>query len=81
MFDFMCRFQKWFLSFFLLTFKVNVKGHGFRMHGADDYVMICCRYSVNRRSKPGYIGSRYLTAILMKHSNDLDLPTQKVKVI
>ena len=38
-------------------------------------------FSVKRSPKPGYIDSRYLTAILMHLSNDLDLPTRKVKVI
>ena len=38
-------------------------------------------FSVKRSPKPGYIDNRYLTAILMQLSNDLDLPTRKVKVI
>ena len=38
-------------------------------------------FSVKRSPKPGYIDSRYITAILMQLSNDLDLPTGKVKVI
>ena len=50
-------------AIFSLTFKVKVNGHGFRMHGTDDNVMICGRYSVSRRSKTGYIESRYHTAI------------------
>ena len=64
MFDFMCRSKNGSCHFFLFTFKVKVKGHGFRMHGTDEYVIICGRYPVNRRSKPGNIESRYLTAIL-----------------
>ena len=43
--------------------------------------MIFSSYSVNRRSIPGYIKSRYLMAIVMRYSNNLDLPTLKVKVI
>ena len=50
-------------------------------YGTNEYVMIFGSYSVNRRSIPGYIKSRYLRTILMKYSNNLDLPTLKVKVI
>ena len=58
-----------------------VKGHGFRIYGTNEYLMIFGSYSVNRRSITGYIKSRYLRAILIKYSNNLDLPTLKVKVI
>ena len=66
-------------AIFLLTFKV--KGHGFRMHGTNNYVMIFGRVSVNIRSKPVHSERIYFKAIFMKNSNDLDLPTRKVKVI
>ena len=81
MFVFTSRFQEWFLPFFLLTFKVKVKGQGFRIYGTTYYVTVFGSFSVKRSPKPGYIDSRYLTAILMQLSNDLDLPTRKVKVI
>ena len=60
---------------------VKVKGDGFRIYGTNEYVMIFGSYSVNRRSMPGYIKNRYLKAVLMKYSNNLDLPILKVKVI
>ena len=50
-------------GFFLLTFKVKVKGFSFRIHGTNHYVMIFGRYSVNIRSKPVHIERRYFTAI------------------
>ena len=40
-----------------------------------------CLYSVKRSPKQCYIESRYLTAILMQLSNDLQISTGKVKVI
>ena len=59
----------------------KVKGHGFRIYGVTYYVTFFGSLSVKRSPKPSYIDSRYFTAILMQLSNDLDLPTQKVKVI
>ena len=81
MFVFTSRFQKWFLPFFLLTFKVKVKGHGFRIYGTTYYVTVFGIFAVKRGPKPSYIESRYLITILLQLSNDLDLPTRKVKVI
>ena len=46
----------------------------------NEYVTIFGSFSVNRRSIPGY-KCRYLMAVLMKYSNNLDHPTLKVKLI
>ena len=52
-------------NFFLLSrSRSKAKGHSFRIYGINDYVTIFCLYSVKRSSKPGYIESRYLTAIV-----------------
>ena len=50
--------------FFLLTFKVKVKGqsHGFRIYGTTYYVTDFGSFSVKRSPKPGYTDRRYLTA-------------------
>ena len=58
-----------------------VKCHGFRIYETSDYVIIFGCYIVKKRSKNVYIENRYMAAILMKHSSDLDVPTRKVKVI
>ena len=55
-------FKKWFLPFFLFTFKVKVKGHDFRIYGITYYATVFGSYSVKRSPKPGYIESRYLSA-------------------
>ena len=61
--------------------RLKVKGHGFRIYRTTYYVTVFGSFTVERSPKPGYIDSRYLTAILMQLSNDLDLPTRKIKVI
>ena len=83
MFVFTSRFQKWFLPFFF-----DFQGQGQRSKvTALEYLgpiimsLFLLVFSVKRSPKPGYIESRYITAILMQLSNDLDLPTGKVKVI
>ena len=49
--------QVWFYDY------VKVKGFGFRINGTNEHVMIFGNYSLNRRSIPGYIKSRYLWAV------------------
>ena len=71
-----CRF-----FFSLSRSRSKVKVHGFRIYGVTYYVTGFGSFSVKRSPKPDCIESRYLTANLMQFSNDLDLPTRKVKVI
>ena len=84
MFGFMSRFQKLFLPIFLLTFKVKVKGHGFRIYGTSYHIIICGSFFAVKAPNlvtVVYIERRKLRAILMQVSNDLEIPTRKVKVI
>ena len=81
MFGFMSTFQKSFLPFFLLTFKVKVKGHGFRIYGTSYHVIVFGSFfAVKRSPKPG---NRFISNEdnLGQVSNDLEIPTPKVKVI
>ena len=53
MFGFMSRFQKLFLPIFLLTFKVKVKGHGFRIYGTSYHVIVSGSFFAVKSPKPG----------------------------
>ena len=79
----MSRFQNWFLPFFLLTFKVKVKGQRSRLQNIGDhlYVTVFGSFSVKRTPKPVIPTVDTSRQLLMRLSNDLDLPTGKVKVI
>ena len=81
MFGFMNRFQKLFLPIFLLTFKVKVKGHGFRIYGTSYHVIVFGSFFAVKRS-PKH-GHRFISNEdnLGQVSNDLEIPTPKVKVI
>ena len=83
MFGFMSRFQKLFLPIFLLTFKVKGKSHGFRIYGTSYHVIVFGSFfffAVKRSPKPG---NRFISNEdnLGQVSNDLEIPTPKVKVI
>ena len=51
-------------SFCLSMSRSKVKGHSFRIYGNNDYdyVMILGLNSINRRSRPSFVESRYLKA-------------------
>ena len=53
MFGFMSRFQKLFMPIFLLTFKVKVKGHGFRIYGTSYHVIVPGCFLAVKSAKPG----------------------------
>ena len=58
-----------------------MKGHGFRTYGTNNYVMSLI--VILRTEGSNLIISKVdtLGQFVMNHSNDLDLPTRKVKVI
>ena len=65
MFISMCRFQKCFLPFFLLTFKVNVKGQRsrLRLNGVTYNIINYNQYNVFEKYKTSVIDSQHISTI------------------
>ena len=51
MFGFMSRLQKFVLPIFLLTFKVKVKCHAFRIYGTSYHVIVSVVFCCEKKSK------------------------------
>ena len=58
-----------------------MKGHGFRTYGTNNDVMILIVILCTESSNLVISNVDTLEQFVMNHSNDLDLPTRKVKVI